>query len=276
MNDPTAAETATSRPKSLFTVARQIGALGAVGVLSVVAVAGVTWHSGRRVQDSTDRVVRAAELGRYQMEADMLHDALRADVFASLITTSPAERERVRGQVAEHTERMRAAIEASDALVEPGPVQEAIDAVRPKLDAYVAHAQRLTEINSSVARRELEEFSARFDELEAAMGDVSDLIAQETAAAADAADSARRTSDLMTVVILVGALVAVAVAATLIVRRIRAGVAAVLDGLRSLAGRDLTAEMPVRGGDEFAIMAEAFNDATAQLRDALAEVTQSA
>ncbi|BFU46440.1 methyl-accepting chemotaxis protein [Krasilnikovia sp. MM14-A1004] len=49
-------------------------------------------------------------------------------------------------------------------------------------------------------------------------------------------------------------------------------VAAVADALRTLARRDLTTKLPVEGHDELTVMAGAFNEATAAMRETLASV----
>ncbi|GAB1645602.1 methyl-accepting chemotaxis protein [Krasilnikovia sp. MM14-A1259] len=49
-------------------------------------------------------------------------------------------------------------------------------------------------------------------------------------------------------------------------------VAAVADALRTLARRDLTGKLPVEGHDELTVMAGAFNEATAAMRETLASV----
>src|SRR5690606_26561736 len=142
----TETETTASARRSMFTVARQIGVLGAVGLVAVLAVAGVTWRAGREVQQSTDRVETAGRMIRNPVEADMMQDALRADVLAGILSQGPADTEAVRADVAEHAAQLRAAIEANAALVEPGRVRDALDAVLPALEAYVAHAERLTSL----------------------------------------------------------------------------------------------------------------------------------
>ena len=153
---------------SYFVTLLFCGVVGLIGYLSV--------QSLDRSMDAVS--VNGAAL-RDQMQADMMHDALRADVLAALMAASPEEHAAARGDADEH-----AAI-----------FTKMIATARPHVEAYLTSAAAIVALAGSdqaAARQAFGGFMDGFRKLETTMGTVSQLIEKDS-------DDARANGDAVVV-----------------------------------------------------------------------------
>jgi methyl-accepting chemotaxis protein len=142
-----------------------------------------------------NRSAEAARLLRSHMQADMMHDALRADVLAMLQSGDPTTGlalADVRKDMAEHQADFRKSIQLSGELARKPEVQAALAALNEPLESYIRAAGdigQLAETNPLAAKAAFGDFMKRFKVLEGAMGQASDRI--EASADADAAAADR-------------------------------------------------------------------------------------
>ena len=133
----------------------------------------------------------AARLLRSHMQADMMHDALRADVLSALHSSDPAMNlplADVRKDMAEHQADFRKSIAASDQLAQDPQIRAALDELKDPLDAYIRAASDIADLQGRdpvAAKGAYAGFMTRFKALEVAMSAASDKI--EAAAQADEA-----------------------------------------------------------------------------------------
>ncbi|MDX2184199.1 MAG: methyl-accepting chemotaxis protein [Gemmatimonadaceae bacterium] len=114
--------------------------VGAVGTLLVGLAGSYGFQQAHRTAAAITRVGLAQ---RAQMDADMMHDAIRGDVLAAgnaslrqnLDGIAAAERE-----LAEHAARFRRSLDAVDSLAPTGIADE-LAAMRPAVDAYITSAE---------------------------------------------------------------------------------------------------------------------------------------
>jgi methyl-accepting chemotaxis protein len=256
-------------------VARKVAALAAVGVLGSIALVGVAQRSLADVDSRLAAEVRTSEALRNHLEGDMMHDALRADVLAALGARTDAERKAVQSDVVDHAQTFRDRIATNKKLDLPPAVRDALATIDQPLNAYIASAQHMVAAaleKGDAARAELPAFMDRFHAMEDAQAKVSDTVVAASrrakAAASDSVSAARRAQffGLAIVLLAAGAL------AWWLVRTLTRPIHASVDGLRALARKDLTVDLEVLANDETGDMAEAYNIALAQLRDALTAI----
>ncbi|MCA1856544.1 methyl-accepting chemotaxis protein [Massilia oculi] len=157
------------------------GAVGLIGVFSIGAL--------DRAMDAIS--VNGSAL-RHQMQADMMHDALRADVLAALAAASPEEHEAARRDTAEHVASFRRTLAALDGALTRAVLRDAAARVRPRAEAYLASAARLVALAASdqaAARQAFGGFMDDFRKLEAGMAEVSELIEKDSEATRAAGDA---------------------------------------------------------------------------------------
>ncbi len=218
------------------------GVVGLIGYLSVKAL-----------DRSMDAISVNGSALRNQMQADMMHDALRADVLAALLAASPAEHATARQDAEEHAATFRETIAALDRRALDARVKEAVARVRPDVDAYLQSAVDMVALagdDQAAARAAFGGFMDRFRKLETGMEAVSELIEEDS-------DAARAEGDAVAVTgverIALVALAAMAVTVGMGVVLVRAIVAPLEDAV-VFAGRiaqgDLGAMSHAVAGDD--------------------------
>ncbi|HWT50834.1 MAG TPA: methyl-accepting chemotaxis protein, partial [Caulobacter sp.] len=207
---------------------------------------------------------RSAKILRLHMHADMMHDALRADVMGAIMSTDPAlgvDLKAVRADLAEHTHAFRDDVASSGALAQDPAVKAALQEVEGPLAAYIAAADDIigrADTDVAGARAKLPGFAEQFSALEDKMEDASTKI--EAVASRDA--KAAKSMSLLGQVVMGALLLAAAVFAAVLMFAAQRGLVAPLveitRALRRLAAGDLSASLPkTRSQDEIGQMADA-------------------
>jgi methyl-accepting chemotaxis protein len=188
----------------------------ATGV-SVIALCGLglialaTMNVG---EGAADRLAIDVKLVRAASNADMMHDALRADSMAARLAGAAAGAERKEAIVADLTEHAaRFKKELADATaVASGDVRAALLAAQPDLDAYLAGAKTIVDaaLAGKVDAAQVEAFDTSFGKLESRLEKVGDLIEAEAASAHKDKDARFAQAALLLLAV-------IAAAATLIV-----------------------------------------------------------
>ncbi|NJM35974.1 MAG: HAMP domain-containing protein [Rhodomicrobium sp.] len=116
---------------------------------------------------------------------DMLHDGLRADVYAALFAARFAseKKDAIIAETGEHADEFRSVIEKNRAVKLPDAARSAVDAVEAPLQAYIDSATRIVSAAFADADRAasmLPDFDQRFSALETAMEAAGDRIQEVT------------------------------------------------------------------------------------------------
>src|SRR5689334_6928515 len=115
----------------------------AIAVVVCVALgASGSWGLRGLTQANASNLAMAAAL-RQQMDADMMHDALRADVIAAVLTAVEGKRDKVgdlEHELKEHAERFRTTLARTDAALQDASIKQKLAEIRPAADRYVAAA----------------------------------------------------------------------------------------------------------------------------------------
>ncbi|WGM40686.1 methyl-accepting chemotaxis protein [Caulobacter sp. NIBR1757] len=236
--------------------------------IAVLALAGLTAGAGiwaafnlsGNLRDST----RSASVLRNHMYADMMHDALRADVLSALRAADPATGvgfDEVKADLSEHTTAFREAVERNKTLATDPAAKAALQALEAPLASYIASAEgtvAAAEQSLAAGQAKTPEFMTQFQALEGKMEEASQKI--ETAAKAEAA-GATAEAGLAQIVMLVMLGLGMAFAALLIVVARKALVKPLSDitsALTRLSKGDMSVEPPhTRRKDEIGVMAQA-------------------
>ncbi len=154
-----------------------------IAAMVLLGIFGVTagWQFQRVANVGHDLQIASQSL-RNQMEADMMHDALRADVLSVLhavATKDATAQEEARKDLAEHSKHFRDMLAENQQLkLAPKPTA-AISEVAVPLEDYIKQAEGLFAlVGSDVAAAEakMPEFQKSFSRLEEKMANVSDAI----------------------------------------------------------------------------------------------------
>jgi methyl-accepting chemotaxis protein len=161
----------------------------------------------------------SSEVLRNHMQADMMHDALRADVLSALfagVEGQPSAIDVIRADTTEHIQTFRTAIAESKRLVHDEEVSGTLNELDQPLSAYIDGASGIVDLAAKdifAAKARLPEFLVLFGSLETAMEAASEKIeAMAKAASYMAQVQAASGQNMMILAIILGAVSAVSLA----------------------------------------------------------------
>lgn len=198
----------------MFETLKQKSLAVGFGMLAVsLLVAGTGFWSERDLAAQIGFTERAGAMSRSHLEADMMHEALRADVLAALLSSNPAvgiKVSDVKKDVAEHSKTFSEAVARSRSLAS-SDLLPALDALEAPLADYEKAATTIVDLaisNPSAATAALPGFMSSFERLEKAMGEVTDQIETAEVKAEQAADQHEKANALLVIASLVATLLA--------------------------------------------------------------------
>ena len=156
------------------------------GLLTALIMSLVSYLGNARMAEAVDDNNVSMAALRNHLEADMMHDALRADVLSAMLvglnksTSSKAE---VRSSIEEHAQRFRDVLGENLKLPVNDTIKAALNKIKPSLDTYISAAERIVGLaleNPEAAQQELGTFNKVFSQLEDQMEALSELIESNT------------------------------------------------------------------------------------------------
>ncbi|RMR59289.1 Methyl-accepting chemotaxis protein [Pseudomonas syringae pv. actinidiae] len=230
-------------------------------VLTVLIISLVNYVGNTRTETAMiDSEVSMTALSNH-LEADMMHDALRADVLSAMLVglgKSNSTREEVQKSLDEHAAHFRAVLNDNLKL----PITEAIKAelnrIKPSLDTYIASGERIVGLaldNPERAQQELGTFTSAFTQLEEQMSSLSDLIEGNFKASGEGARQAIRSANIALVVVLVASILLLLVQGRWVTRSIMIPLASASRIADSIAHGNLSEPInEPRGRDEASML----------------------
>ncbi len=246
---------------------RLMGLVGlAIGVMLVV-VGGAGLFAVNKLTAANATSQTFADALRNQLEADMMHDALRGDVLNALLAGSRFETTKEAGikqDLGEHVAHFEEQIAKLGAVTLVPEIATAISATKPQLAAYIESARATIGIafsDNAGAQTKFSEFIGAFEELEGSMGEMSDLIQAHSAASAADATSAAQSVQWSLMALVLGSAPVLLALGFLVVRAITSRIGAMRDFMIELASGDanLAKRISVGALDEIGETAQAFN-----------------
>jgi methyl-accepting chemotaxis protein len=246
-------------------------ALLAVGMALAVGIAG--YVGLYQVDSSMDEVVGNGRALRAQMTADMMHDALRADVFAALHAGAEAtgEQKRHLQELAKvHGVQLAKALDDAAKAAGNSHIDAILSELRPELERYAAISEELVKLALTDyvgAMNKLPQFTATFEKLEADMEQVSDAIEADSERSQRAGDGAMQVSRALIVAACLIAAALLLVISYLLARAIVVPLERAVRVAHAVSSGDLTVEIRTRRTDELGELLRAL----AKMKDDLAE-----
>jgi methyl-accepting chemotaxis protein len=210
-----------------MTVKVQLLLLIGIILLSLLLL-GYTGYTGTAKQGETlfDMDIKLTGL-RNQMDADMMHDAIRADVLNALYSSKSggdaAVMETIITDFTEHAEKIRADIkDTMDADISE-QINETLQEITPLLETYVTSAEEIINLSTSdlaAAEAKYPEFLENFRQMGENMGNFSDMI---TSASNDASITATEVSEnslQLMMWFIIGSVAVIVIGAALMLRSI--------------------------------------------------------
>jgi methyl-accepting chemotaxis protein len=178
-------------------------------VLTVLVISLVNYLGNARMEAAMiDSEVSMTALSNH-LEADMMHDALRADVLSAMLVglgKSVSSRDEVLEAITEHAAHFRKALGDNLALPLNPALKTALSDIKPSLDNYIISGERIVgmALNDPVeAQQELGTFSEAFIQLEGQMASLSELIENNSKASGEQTRQTVRSANFTLGVVLV-------------------------------------------------------------------------
>jgi methyl-accepting chemotaxis protein len=223
-------------------------------MLGLMLVLGVSSRHGMSIAGGpVQEVISTSHILRNHLEADMMHDALRADVLAALLAQTDTERADVASSLREHVDHFRDMIRTNESIA-TGDTAVALGEVGAALDAYIASAEQIVAVaatDTAAARSRLPEFGAAFKRLEENMAAVSDRIAAGAQTAEQDAGASVANMQATSIGILVVTIAVALLVSTLLVRAIGTGLVSLKGAIGRLARGELGHPIHLGSHDEF-------------------------
>src|SRR5262245_46280672 len=217
--------------------------------LVAVCGGGAVWTT-TTLANALQEAERDGEMLRSHLTADMMHDALRADVLAGLAARSPEAGlsiNDVKADLKEHVANVRAMITGEQTLDASDKVRAALAAVEAPLNHYITAAERLiglAETDPANAMAGLPDFMRQFGELEEAMEGVTEVIAADATANAAAARANADFAKTLVLVVLAAGLLMTALLAVGADRLLVRPVKQLTDAMTGIAAGNDSIEAP--------------------------------
>jgi methyl-accepting chemotaxis protein len=248
----------------MASLAQKVMGAAAGAALLCAATAGTGLWVALSLDSALTRSEASAKILQLHMHADMMHDALRADVMGGIMSSDPElgiDLKAVRADLAEHVQAFKTDIATSDKLAQDPAVKAALADVAPPLATYIASASEIVghvDTDAAAARAKLPGFAEQFSALETKMEEASTKI--EAAATVDA-EAAKSMGLLGQIVMGAMLLIAAAFAAVLMIaaqKGLVAPLTQITSALRRLAAGDLSVALPrAHSKDEIGQMTDA-------------------
>lgn len=178
-----------------LTIQQKLIAFGAIGAALGIALGLNGYFNVASVSGSIRQMTMVSHAIRNQMQADMMHDALRADALAALVATTPDDRKVAEADAREHAASFRAALAANDELELDAAARDAVTAARSQVHAYCDAAEAFVAAviaNPEAARASLPAFLRQFSDAEERLEAMGDAVQGMAARIEDAAVSEAR------------------------------------------------------------------------------------
>ncbi|SFW80120.1 methyl-accepting chemotaxis protein [Pseudomonas sp. NFACC09-4] len=214
---------------------------------------------------------------RKHMEADMMHDAIRADVLAALLVApgDAGAAKEVTEAFDEHTARMRKVIAENAEAQLPEDVAQAIVELKPQVETYIDKARQVIGKALSGAQdgRALRaEFDQAFSALEERNEVVSELIENQAHSSRQHQDRSIHASERWLIVTLLATCVALALLSWSLLKAVLTPLNKIILNTQAISQGDLQRSMGAHGKDELGQLQSVIEKMQANLRQMIATI----
>ena len=165
--------------KSNLTVKRRLILFTLISLVSLFAVGGTGFWAVQQMSEIKNEIALNGTAIKDQLQADMMHDALRADVMAAQLAHSEQDKLDTKKAISEHMGRFREGLKNLDAAPLNNDIKKAIAKVQPFMDAYLKSVDTTSALvlrGADGIQGQLAEFSTSFTNLEKEMAALSEVI----------------------------------------------------------------------------------------------------
>ena len=255
-------------------------ALSLISILFLLTIGASSLWTEHEMSGALRKNSIATAALRNHMEADMMHDALRADILAATLAATLKQvdqRKSIEQGLAEHLKLFQDALKANEELALTANIVQSLAQVRPLVDGYLKASQAgvaLAFDSPDKSEANMVKFMEIFISVEKEMAALSNLIEKNSTDTVSSAEAdAARLKQLIMGLLLVSVLCASLIAAA-IIRSIIGPLNAAVKVAQTVAAGDLTSLIEVRTKDETGQLLQALKDMNGSLVGIVGQVRQ--
>ena len=257
----------------------KLAALVATGAVSLGVFALITVEALDGTGERTDEVLAGAEGTGDALFADMMHDAVRADVLQALLSRGQGDLyDSAVADLASHASSFRDTLDELQGDDLDADVNAAVETVRPEVEDYLASADDIITTAGTdpfAARAAYPEFAEAFKALEDAMPTLGDTVTVYAEGAAEASTEQRDTAITLSLVVAAIGVLVLAALGWVITRSVVGPLRRVGAVVSLMAQGDLTGRTGVASKDEVGRMAAELETSMVQMREVVTAIGDS-
>ena len=254
----------------------KLAALVVAGVVSLGAFALITYTALEGTAQTADELLLSGEAGTEVMLADMMHDAVRADVLQSLFSGGQGELyDAAVADLVDHDDTLRGLLEELVADDVDAGLTAAVEGVGPAVEAYLTSAERIVQAARTDpvgARAAYPQFAQDFKALEDVLPTVSDAVTSYAEAARVESDKQRANAELLALIVAGCGVGLLGLLGWIITRSVVGPLRRVGAVVSGLAEGDLLGTSGVDSKDEVGRMATGLEAAMANMRSVMSAI----
>jgi methyl-accepting chemotaxis protein len=256
----------------------KLATLVGAGALSLGAFAVVTVQALQGTGERTDELLVTTDATGDALFADMMHDALRADVLQALLNGQGPLYDGAVASVGEHATAFRDTLARIGAADLGADVAAAVDGVAPAVEAYLESAQSIITLAGHdlvAAQAAYPRFLQDFEALEEQLPAVEEAVGHEAETAAQVSADERGTAITLAVIVATGGILALALLGWIVTRSVVGPLRKVGAVLAEMADGDLRGTAGIESKDEVGLMAAALETSMGNVRSVMTAIGDS-
>jgi methyl-accepting chemotaxis protein len=170
-------------------VRKKILLIISINIFFTALMTFISHLSLNRVDEIKFDIVQVGKAGNRQLTADMMHDALRADVYNAFLTKNKSinDKKAVKSDFAEHVGIFKTSLNELSSFKVDAKIKQQVRNIRTPLNAYINSSKELInkglytnfDLNSIQGDQEIHQYKAVFDRLAVEMEALSGVIEKE-------------------------------------------------------------------------------------------------
>ena len=264
-----------------FTIKLKLLAFSIMSVLLALGIAASGYIGIVNVDGAMDEIVDNSSALRNHLAADMMHDALRADVLAALLASETNDQEMkkvIEADLEEHANTFKSMLDKNMEMDIDVTIKDRLASTRPALSAYRKTSEEIVQmafVDREKANAKMAQFKKDFDALAVEMEALSDLIESSTGESQKNGDAAVVLSKEMIMIISVAAIGILITVSLFLSSRITKPLAVAVSEAQKISEGDLTGRIVVNSSDETGQLLSALNEMKTRLLDIVTNVRNS-
>ena len=252
---------------------------GVVAVL-IMGIFGLMGHEA--AHSSVANLLGSLSNTRNQMEADMMHDAIRGDVLSGLLAfknDNKTEVEAAEKDLAEHGRHFKEMFALNEKSENNPEVKKKITQLNPLIDQYLNAADSVFKTAKTDPQKTdtlLPPFQAQFDVLEKEMAALSDLIQHESAQNSQESEVIFASYKVKMMIFLVVVIVVMLTVSTLVSKKITGVLTYAISLAKDIASGDLRNQIEIKSTDEMGQLLLSLDEMQNNLAVMISKVSASA